>query len=157
MQVHAAEPIYTTGMTELIGVNEQVDQNDYAGSVFVPISGSGELLSYLLVSGESGSGAVQTPEGKLLIFSADPTISAGDTSITAAEAATLIGVVDVASGDYVDVTNAKAAYITDTKVPFHKGSGGGLWFSFKLTSATSLNDAAGDDEFLNFSVWYRKE
>jgi len=145
------------GLTELIGINEQVDQNDYSGSVAVALPGtvSGEILAVALYSTEDGSGAVQQPAGWLYILDADPAVAAGDTAITAAERVTVLGRVLVEAGDWEADANGGLAYIVDTPVPFHALSA--LYFVFKLTSATSLNDGAGDDEQLEFNFWYRRE
>jgi hypothetical protein len=145
------------GLTELIGINEQVDQNDYCGSVGVTLAGtySGEILSIMLYSTEDGSGAVQTPEGYLYVFDADPSISSGDTSMTAAERVTVLGRAKVEATDWDTDANGGTAYVYDTPIPFHALAT--LYFVFKLTSATSLNDGAGDDEQLEFNFWYRRD
>ncbi len=145
------------GLTELIGINEQVDQNDYCGSVEVELlhPASGEILSFALYSTEDGSGSVQSPEGWLYVLDADPAIASGDTAMTAAERTTVLGRVKVESGDWETDANGGLAYIYDTPVPFHHLAS--LFFAFKLTSATSLNDAAGDDEQLEFNFWYRRD
>ena len=65
--------IYETALAELIGADEQVDQNDYGGSVAVTLGDgvrpvSGEFLSFMFFATETGSGAVQTPAGTLLLL-----------------------------------------------------------------------------------------
>jgi hypothetical protein len=150
-------PILEGGLTELIGINEQVDQNDYSGSVEVELlhTASGEILSVALYNTEDGSGAILSPEGWLYIFDADPGIVSGDTAMTAAERVTILGRVKVESGDWETDTGGGLAYIYDTPIPFHELSS--LFFVFKLTSATSMNSAAGDDEQLEFNFWYRRD
>jgi hypothetical protein len=150
-------PILEGGLTELIGINEQVDQNDYSGSVEVTLlhAASGEILSVAFYSTEDGSGAVQEPEGWLYVFDADPAIASGDTAMTAAERVTVLGRVKVESGDWETDANGGLAYIYDTPIPFHHLAS--LFFAFKLTSATSMNSAAGDDEQLEFNFWYRRD
>jgi hypothetical protein len=150
-------PILEGGLTELIGINEQVDQDDYSGSVEVTLlhKGSGEILSFAFYNTEDGSGAILSPEGWLYILDADPAIASGDTAMTAAERVTVLGRVEVASGDWEADANGGMAYIYDTPVPFHELSS--LFFVFKLTSATSMNSAAGDDEQLEFNFWYRRD
>ena len=143
--------ILETGLIELVGVDEQVDQNDWSGSVDFDIGSSGYFVAFALIS--TGGDEIQA-EGKLYILDADPAISSGDTSITAAEAKTVVGVVDVASDDWDSDDNHAIAYITDTIVPFH--SMDQVYFAFRLTSATSLNSAGGDNELLQLNAWYEK-
>jgi len=146
-----------TGITELIGKNEQVDQNDYSGSVAISFgrTQSGAIHRFLFVSTEEkeAGGTVQTPAGKFIIFDADPAIASGATEITAAETKTIVGVVDVAAGDWVSDDNGASAYISDTPVYFHRVSS--LYCAFLLTSATSINSDAADDEVLEFNAWYQ--
>ena len=153
----AAHPIYEGGLTELVGINEKVDQNDYSGSVGVTLAEpcSGEILAIALYATEDGSGGVQDSAGTLFILDADPAVTSGDTALAAAEWVTVIGRVQVATGDWSVDANGGCAYITDTVVPFHTLST--LYFVWKQTDATGLNDAAGDDEQLEFNFWYRRE
>ena len=53
------------GLTELVGINEQVDQNDYSGSVGVALGGtySGEILSWCFYATEDGTGYVDVDAG----------------------------------------------------------------------------------------------
>jgi hypothetical protein len=143
------------GLTELIGVNEQVDQNEYSDEVGVALGGtySGEVLAVTLYSTEDGSGAVQTPAGKLLLFDADPATSAGDSTVSAAAWVTLLGVVSFASSDWVGDANGKVAHKT-VALPFHALST--LYFVFR-NEGSSFNDAAGDDEQLEVNFWYRRD
>lgn len=146
------------GVTELVGVDEQVDQNDYGASVGVALPGthSGEILSLLFHATEDGSGAVLQATGQLLIFDADPSISAGATSISTAVRATLIGAVAVGAGDWVTAdANGATAYLR-LAVPFPFHSVSTLYFAWFHTHASSFNDAAGDDEQLEFNFWYRR-
>ena len=145
------------GLTELIGVDEQVDQNDYGGSVAVslPSLTSGEILSFVFYSTEDGTGAVQEPAGVLLILDADPAVAAGDTSITAAERVTVLGHVAVAATDWKSDANGASAFIYNQPVPFHEVST--LYLCWFHEDATSFNDAAGDDEQLECNFWYRRD
>jgi hypothetical protein len=149
--------IQEAGVTELIGVDEKVDQNDYCGSVAITLAAlcSGEILSVCFYSTEDGTGGVQQCEGWLYFFDANPAIASGDTTITAAARVTVLGRVKLESTDWEADTNGATAYIYDTPVPFHSLST--IYVAFKLTSATSLNDAAGDDEQLEVNFWYRRD
>jgi hypothetical protein len=152
--------ITETALTELVGADEQVDQNDYGGSVAVTLGDgalpvSGELLSFSFLSTETGSGAVQTPAGILLILDADPATAAGDTGITAAERITVIGQVKVLTSDWQADANGASAFICNQPVPFHNLQT--LYFLWFHADATSLNDGAGDDEILQLKAWYRRD
>jgi len=83
--------ILESGVTELIGVDERVDQNEYSGSVAVPLAAtcSGEIVQVTLISRQAG--APLTPQGTLFFLDADPAVSPGDTAMTAAEHLTVIG------------------------------------------------------------------
>ena len=145
------------GLTELIGVDEQVDQDDYGASVGVSFgeNRSGEFLSFMFYSTEDGTGAVQEPAGTLLILDADPAIAAGDTSMTAAERVTVLGQVEVAAADWKSDANGASAFIYNRPVPFHSLSS--VYFVWFHEDATSFNDGAGDDEQLEFNAWYRRD
>jgi hypothetical protein len=145
------------GLTELVGINEQVDQNDFGGSVGVEFGEdiTGELLSFTFYATEDGSGDVQDSAGWLIILDADPATTAGDTALTAAERVTIIGQVEVEAGDWITDANGGSACIYDQPIPFHAVDA--LYFVWFHTDATSLNDGAGDDEQLEFNAWYRRD
>lgn len=145
------------GLTELVGINEQVDQNDYSGSVEVALGGtySGEILSVAFYATEDGTGAVQDSAGILYVFDADPSISSGDTAMSVAERVTVLGKVAIAAGDWDTDANGGLAYVSNVVIPFHALAS--LFFVWKHLDATGLNDAAGDDEQLEFNFWYRRE
>lgn len=156
------EAIHELGLTELVGKDEQVDQNDYSGSVGIDLgpSGytqplSGEILHITLYTRETGSGAVQQPDGVLLIFDANPNITSGDTAITAAERLTLIAQIPVETTDWVADANGASATIYTKPVAFHPLRT--LYFAWFHENATSFNDASGDDEYLEFNAWYRRD
>lgn len=155
MQPFAA--IVEAGLTELIGADEQVDQNDLCGSVAITLGGtySGEILGALLVSRETGTGAVQTPDGILFFFDADPSISSGDTAMSAAARQKLIGQIAVTGTDFDSDANGASVYLVSVPVAFHALAA--LYVAFRLTSATSYNDAAGDDEILEVNLWLRRD
>ncbi len=154
-------PPTETGVLELIGTDERVDQNEFGAAVSYTVPGttasSGYMLMFTLVASEEGTGAIPHPAGQLLVFDADPGHSAGDdgSGITAAEWETLIAVVAVADGDWTAEDNAAFCNKRDFEpIPFHEAPI--LYFVWRHTDATSLNDAAGDDEVLNVNVWFHK-
>ena len=150
-------PIVELGLTELIGINEQVDQNDDGGSVAISfdIPTSGEILNALFVATEDGSGAVQTPAGTLLIFDANPAITAGDTALAAGTWEKLIGMITIAASDWKSDTAGAAAYVCDTPICFHDVTA--LYLAWLHEDATSFNDAVGDDEQLEVNLWIRRD
>ena len=144
------------GLTELIGINEQVDLNDYSGSVGVALGGtySGELLNITLYSTEDGTGAIQDNAGVLFIFDADPSIASGDTSMSAVDGITAIAKINILATDWT--VDATVGICTKTvAVGFHAVST--LYFVFKNTDATAFNDNADEDEQLEFNFWYRRD
>jgi len=150
-------PLLEGGLTELIGIDEQVDQNDYSGSVGVALAGtySGEILSVSLYTTEDGSGAILEPAGTLFLLDADPAIASGDTAMTASERVTVVGQIEVLASDWKSDANGASANIKIQPIPFHALST--LYFVWFHEDATSFNDAAGDDEQLEFNFWYRRE
>ena len=145
------------GLTELIGVDEEVNTNDYSGSVGVAlgINCSGEIPQFTFYTTEDGSGTVLTPSGILLILDADPAIAVGDTAMTASERVTVIGQVWVGSGDWISDANGGSAVIQDQPIVFHALAT--LYFVWLHTDATDFNDAAGDNEQLELNFWFRPE
>jgi len=152
-------PIKGSGIVELVGINDQVDQNDFGASVAVTlvplVQASGEIVQWGLFSTEDGTGAVQTPAGTLLVFSADPAITAGDTTITAAERLTLIGQIAVAAANWKADANGASVFVHDQPLIFPPLST--LYLAWLHEDATSFNDGAGDDEQLEVAFWYRRD
>jgi len=151
--------IFDSGILELVGTDEQVDQNDYSGSVSLTLARPdihGEILSVSLISTEDSTGTVLQPTGKLFVFDADPSISSGDTKIDQASYAFLVGVVDIASGDWVADDEGAVAFISegDAQLPLPFSPEKTLYFAFLNTLATSINSAAGDDEQLEMRAFY---
>jgi len=152
--------IYEIGLTELIGKDEQVDQDDYGGSVAILLGdgvrpASGEFLSFTLVTKETGTGSVLTPAGILLLFDADPAVTAGDTALTLGVMNYCIGRVDVKATDWHSDANGAVACKSSPPIPFHTLTTiYAIWFH---EDATSFNDAGGDDEYLSFNAWYRRD
>lgn len=145
------------GLTELVGINEEVNTSDYGGSVTVTLAAgySGEILNFAFYATEDDAGAIQDSAGVLYILDADPAVAAGDTAMTAAEWVTVLGKVEVEAADWDVDANGGCAYIYSPPVPFHALSS--LYFVWFHTDGTDLNDAAGDDEQLEFNFWYRRD
>lgn len=148
------------GVTELIGADEQVDQNDLGGSVAVTLGDgirpvSGEILSFMFYTHKTGTGAILQPTGTLLLLDADPAVTAGDTAVTSAENLTILGTVTLEAGDWTADANGARASIIDTPIPFHNLHT--LYAVWLHTLATSFNDGGGDDEIMSFNAWYRRD
>lgn len=153
-RVRPAWGIQAIGLTELVGINEQVDQNDFSASVEVKLGGSGVIRRWMFYQTEDQSGSLLSVEGTLLIFDADPEVDNGDTVIDAAAWVHCIGKVDVTSGDWVgDGMNGQVAEVVKD-VEFHDCPS--IWLVFKLTSATAINSGANDDEQLEVNAWYER-
>lgn len=156
-------PVKECGLTELVGINEQVDQGEIGASVGIAVPDipenrasdpSGEILSVTLYLTEDGTGTLFAADGTLIILDADPASSAGDASLSAAEAVTVLALVPVVDADWL--ANA-TGYIANkiVAIPFHTGTT--LYFVWFHQDATSLNDVAGDDFQLEMNCWYRRD
>ena len=145
------------GLVELVGINDQVDQNDYSKEAQFVLGAtmSGEILMVMLYSTEDGSGAIQQPDGVLLFFDADPSITVGDTAITAGERLTVIGQIEVETADWQADANGASACVKDAPIAFHALAN--LYVAWFHEHATSFNDAAGDDEQLEVNIWFRRD
>lgn len=86
---------------ELIATGDTVAQNALGASKAFTVKGvsskRGTITQVTMISSE---GSVWTPALILHIFRADPSISAGDTNISTAQAANYIGVIRFAQGDW---------------------------------------------------------
>jgi len=145
------------GLTELIGINEQVDQDEYGASVGVVLGDtySGTIRGVAFYSTEDGTGAVQTPVGKLLVLDADPATAAGDAALDAAEWVTVLGWIVVTAADWIADANGGFVYYSDQPIPFHALAT--LYFVWFHEDAVSFNDVAGDDEQLEFNAWFERK
>lgn len=150
-------PILEGGGVQLIGVDDQVDQNEYSASTVISFAGtySGEVLNITLFTRQEGTGAILTPAGVLFVFDADPTISAGDAAMTSAERITVIAQIPIEAGDWKADANGASAAVSDVPFAFHPVAA--LYFVWFHESATSFNDVAGDDETLSMNAWIRRD
>jgi hypothetical protein len=154
------QQILEAGLAELIGINEDVDQNQLCASVAVDLVAecSGEIVALCLYATEDGTGAIKQPEGWLYVFAEDPAIASAAVAISAAGRVSLVGQVEIVAADWDADANGASAYEINADggplVFFHNTSK--LWFAFKITSVCHFNDAAGDDEQLELNVWYRR-
>ena len=154
--------ILESGVIELIGINEQVAQNQFNASVVVldwagatpaarPRTGVIRSVGFFL----NGAAVAISPAGELLIMDADPATSTADANLIAAEWLTILGNVPLVNADVVNAaasqTGAVALY-HDLFIPFHEVSA--LYLLFQLTSAAQFNSAGDDDEQLQAKLWY---
>lgn len=141
--------IFETGITNLVGSDEQIDQNDYGAHIMVNLHGSGEILGAHFMS---SGGDVLEVGGKLMIFNAAVTVAAGDTSITVDERYELCGIIEVSSSDWQSDANGASQYIYDQPVAYNTNWLYLVWFH---ESATSINSGEQDEEELDVNLFYR--
>ena len=151
------------GIQTLIGADEQVGVNNFSATLDYDLGQtygatqvrpvSGEIQSILLVSSETGTGAVQEPTGWLFFMDADPNTTTNDAAITAAERATIIAQVEFFAADWDSDANGATAYKT-VAIPFH--STRYLYTIFRNEGA-AINDVVGDDEIIQINLWYRRD
>lgn len=157
LETMPGDAMQDTDWVELIGVDEQVDQYEYSGSVALPLGGtySGEYLGCALLSAEDGTGQVLKPAGSLLFFEQNPSISAGDTAIAVASWEYYFAKVDISASDWISDTNGGSAYFY-TPVAFHEISTS-VYLGWYQSDETSFNSAAGDDESLQIRCAFRRD
>ncbi len=153
--------ILETSFLELIGEDstEVSASGDYSNTADFALGAtmSGEILSFLLVSHENGSGEVQTGKGVVFFFDADPNIVAGATAMAAigAEHATLIGMVQIEASEW-DEDASGASVVKTVAIPFHAIST--IYAVYRNTDTVALwNSAAGDNEVLDMRFWFRRD
>jgi hypothetical protein len=160
MLTSPAYQITRSAQISVIAADDQVDQYDYSTSRTVTLGDglrpcSGEILQILLVSYKTGTGAVQTPAGTIIFFDASPAKTAGDTTLTAGQRATVLGQVKVLASDWKADSVSGGAVICNQPVAFHNLQT--LYLVWFHEDATSFNDAAGDDEQMILRLWYRRD
>ena len=142
------------GLTELIGINEQVNTNQYNASVGIDLAhpANGTIIKVCLYATEDGSGTTIEESGTLVLLDADPVTATADTTITAAERITVLATFILDGGDYQNDTNG-SSNCQFTREVFHRVST--LYFLYFHEGSTQWNSAAGDDEQLEVNFWYR--
>jgi hypothetical protein len=141
-----------TGLIELVGKDEALDQNKFSASVEVALdpifTGRGALLKGLtFFQWEEGDGAIQAISGNLLILDADPAVTANSADLTLAEWKTCRGYVSIATSDWVGGTAGQVVHQANVDLPIPNSSTS-IWLVFEMTSATPMNDTADNDEVL---------
>lgn len=157
--------IHQSSLVVLIGADAQIDQDDYSASVALDLVAacgapagkpiSGEILGILLISSESGEGAVLSPNGVLFFFSADPAISAGDTAVLGADRQYLVGQVEIETTDWQADTGCASCMIHTKPIAFPAVTS--LYACWHHDLTTAYNSAAGDDEALHLRIFFRRD
>ena len=147
-------PIAETGVTEIIGENEQVSQYDWSEGTEIALGGtySGEVLNITLIL----SGTL-TEAGTLLIFDADPSVTLADANLATASWLLAIGKVDVAAGDWFEENAAGTGATATFAVPIAFHSMSSLWVAFYHEGATQWNSLAADNESLDVQIEIRRD
>ena len=154
--------ILESGVIELIGINEQVSQDqfnasvamvDWAGATPASRQRNGAIRSVGFFM--NGAAKAISPAGELFFMDADPGTSSDDANLVAAEWLTVFGNVPLVNADVISAaaneTGAIALY-HDLYIPFHALDA--IYMLFQLLSATQFNSLGGDDELLQVNVWY---
>ena len=155
-KIEALSRDFSTAITDLIGINDQVSGAQWSKSVAQKLPGdrSVEISKIQLVSGFSGSGAVLVPALDIVGFDADPAISAGATSIANSVAQTVVFRQPVSVGEWVQTGGNAAFVVVSVSTVVQRLST--LYLAAKLaTGGTQYNSAGGDDEFLRIRIWWR--
>ena len=143
-----------TSAIEIVDKDDaEVANGEYSNAVACSFgtTSSGKIESVVLRMTELDAGAILSPAGSILFFNADPSISAGDADISAAQAAMLCGQIDVAAADWTaDTAVAWVVAIPSNPVPFESLSE--LYICWSHADATPINSGATDDEEMYATV-----
>ena len=148
--------IRPTDTLELIGKDEQVAQDDWgeaAPFTLRPEDSNGMVLSFVLTSRlntTGGTGTILLPSGKLAVFSEDPGITVGDVALGVDVGGTILGTVDIATGDWTTQAAGAWANKQELNLPFFPLKT--LYFAFFWTLAGTINSATSDDEIIEMDA-----
>ncbi len=156
-EVVAAQPfqaIAETGLTEIIGADEQIAQYDWSDGTEIVLGGSysEELLNYTVVM----SGAINQA-WTLLVFDADPGVTAGDANLATASWDLVVAKIDGAAGDWFCENSGGTGCVATFEIPHAVHSLSSVWVAIYWEGATTLNDGAADDEVISVNIWYRRD
>jgi hypothetical protein len=146
-------PIRELGLTELVGINEQIDQNDFTKSVALPVGGSGYITNIVAYGAESGDGAIPAVDSfMILVFDVDPDISAGNTTLSADTWRTCLGswYFEGATSDTTGSASFNSAG-SIMPIPYHDCNT--LYFVGQWLNATAINDDPANNEQVHINVW----
>ncbi len=141
-------------VTEIIGIDEQVDQFEYSEATQLALGAtvSGEILNVTLIL----SGTL-TEAGTLLIFDADPSVTLADANLATASWLLAIGKIDVAAGDWFEEDSGGTGAVATFAEPIAFHALSSLWVAYYHEGATQWNSAAGDNESLDIQIEYRRD
>lgn len=149
----------------LIGPNDDVNTNEFGASQSVDIdteegtSGTltGEIVGARWVSRESGTGSIFKAAFDLVVFSADPSLSAGTTTLTAAKLDSIVTIAAFTTGDYIGTLSAGAVGYKALAHPFITNGSGKVWIAPINRSSFNFNSAAADNEILKARLYFRRD
>lgn len=152
------DAIKTSGSVEIVGKDDAaMTQDELSDDLGVALGGtySGEVVQACLTQSEENTGAILADIAlRLFVFSADPSVSVGDTLIATASHAFLIDEVAFANASFW-IDAGAATYCMPMNTLFHAVAT--LWFVIATEGATAINSAANDDEVVDLTFWYRRD
>lgn len=147
--VLALAPIIPAAVT-VIADDDQVDQNEWSDAVAVALGAtvSGWITAIQIIQTETGSGAILSDLAfEVFLFASDPSLSAGASTLTAAQDAVRIpGGRVVIENDDIEVYADHAIADIVLEKPIAFASLSTIYAAIKSTGATSINSDAGDNE-----------
>jgi hypothetical protein len=161
--------IKQTNYVELVGVDEQVAQNTWGGSVQIPFKAETQGIFVHTVLARQGydkaAGAFLSLTGKIVFFMGDPAVAAGTAlaALTRAQVNKIVAVVDVAAADWYNMddvgTDASALAVlhmaaNEGVIPLPRMADGDLYAAWLHTLATAINSGATDQEDIYVKLVY---
>jgi len=112
-------------------------------------AGSGILQSFQIVDGDDNTAAAMT----VYIFKSNVSLGTENSavSITDANAAEIIGIIQIAAGDWVDLLASRMAFKGNLGIPVKVASGTSLWIALQ-TAGTPTQTASGITGILGILV-----